>query len=94
VAQGGKTNQLFNAVAVTFVFVLVLGISLTPVGTSELANTATGPIAIFEHLDPLVHDRLTRMRNRSGAQPVSPEVVLIGIDDPTIQELGLYGRGA
>jgi class 3 adenylate cyclase/CHASE2 domain-containing sensor protein len=94
VVRGGKTNQLFNAVAVSLVFVVVLGISLTPVGTSELANTATGPIAIFEHLDPLVHDRLTRMRNRSGAQPVSPEVVLIGIDDPTIQELGLYGRGA
>ena len=91
-ALSGKTNQLFNAVAVALVFVVVLGISLTPVGTSQVANTATGPISLFERIDPLVHDRLTRWRNGSE-QPVAPEVVLIGIDDPTIKSLGLYGRG-
>jgi class 3 adenylate cyclase len=93
VAQGGKTNQLFNAVAVAFVFVVVLGISLTPVGTSQLANTSTGPIPLFERIDPLVHDRLTRWRNRVHEQPIAAEVVLIGVDDQTNKKLGLYGRG-
>lgn len=92
-AKGGKTNQIFNGLAVTLVFGLVLGISLTPVGTRRRANTATGPVPVFERLDPLAHDALTRLRNRVKAQPVSDQVVLIGIDDPAIEELGLYGRG-
>ena len=48
---------------------------------------------LFERLDARLHDNLTRVRNRRHEQPIAPEVVLIGIDDPTVEELGIYGRG-
>ncbi len=68
-----------------------------------LANLEAGDTKLLYRFDAPIHDRFFRLRNyvteRSvfkylfKKQPISQDITLVGIDDYTIEKLGLYGRG-
>ena len=48
---------------------------------------------LFSSLDAPFHDRLFRVRNAVSDQPISSDVVLLGIDDESARNIGKFGQG-
>lgn len=93
-------KRLYNPLLVTLVFFCILALSFLRVKNTEKEKGAGSSVlnvfaapSLFQQLDAPLHDFLFRVRNRLFAQPVSPAITLVGVDDATTRALGKYGTG-
>ena len=81
---GGKLRiRLIYPLLLTVVLAVTLALSLVNVGGTPILGRSEASIGDF----------LVRKRNDLGPQPISNDITLVGIDDKTTKQLGLFGKG-